>query len=104
MNELMKQAQAMGEKMQAMQKDLEKLEVIGKSGGGLVQVTLNGKGSAKKVKLDPSLLIKEDIEILEDLLVAAINDARTKSEQIAQENSTNMLGNIPLPPGFKFPF
>ncbi len=103
-NEIMKQAQAMSEKMQTMQNNLANEVVNGKSGGGLVKLSLNGKGEAIKIVIDPSLFKEEEKEILEDLLVAAFNDAKIQLEKLIADRSKNLLGNISLPPGFKMPF
>jgi DNA-binding YbaB/EbfC family protein len=102
-NELMKQAQAMQEKMQKMQEDVAKLEVTGESGAGLVKVTMNGRHDVRRVSIDSSLL-SEDKEILEDLLAAAINDAVRKVESNTQEQMKKMTGGLQMPPGFKMPF
>ncbi len=102
-NELMKQAQAMQEKMQKMQEDVAKLEVTGESGAGLVKVTMNGRHDVRHVSIDSSLLC-EDKEILEDLLAAAINDAVRKVESNTQEQMKKMTGGLQMPPGFKMPF
>ena len=103
MNELMKQAQAMQEKMQKMQEDVAKLEVTGESGAGLVKVVMNGRHDVRSVNIDNSLL-SEDKEILEDLIAAAINDAVRKVESTSQEQMQKLAGGMPLPPGFKMPF
>ncbi len=102
--QMMKQAQEIQQKMADMQQEMLDLEVIGKSGGGMCQVTLNGKGEAKNVLLDPSLVNPEDAEVLEDLIVAAINDAKTKADEIAREKMQDVTGGIPLPPGMQLPF
>ena len=102
--QMMKQAQEIQQKMADMQQEMLDLEVIGKSGGGMCQVTLNGKGEAKNVLLDPSLVNPEDAEVLEDLIVAAINDAKTKADEIAREKMKDVTGGIPLPPGMQLPF
>lgn len=101
--DLMKQAQEMQAKMQEMQQNLEKAEVVGESGAGLIKVTMNGRHDAKRVEIDPSLL-GEDKEILEDLIAAAINDAVRKVEQNNQQSMSNLTGGIDLPEGFKMPF
>jgi DNA-binding YbaB/EbfC family protein len=103
MNELMKQAQAMQEKMQKMQEDVAKLEVTGESGAGLVKVVMNGRHDVRSVNLDNSLL-SEDKEILEDLIAAAINDAVRKVESTSQEQMQKLTGGMQMPPGFKMPF
>ena len=102
-NELMKQAQAMQEKMQKMQEDVAKLEVTGESGAGLVKVTMNGRHDVRHVSIDSSLM-QEDKEILEDLLAAAINDAVRKVETNTQEQMQKVTGGLQMPPGFKMPF
>ncbi|HSC76362.1 MAG TPA: YbaB/EbfC family nucleoid-associated protein [Pseudomonadales bacterium] len=103
MNELMKQAQAMQEKMQKMQEDVAKLEVTGESGAGLVKIVMNGRHDVRSVNIDSSLL-GEDKEILEDLIAAAINDAVRKIESTSQEQMQKMTGGLQMPPGFKMPF
>jgi len=98
---LMKQAAELKSKMEAMQAELDQVEVEGASGGGLVTVKLSGKGELKSVKIDPSLMKPEEAEILEDLLVAAHADARRKAEAIMQERMKSVAGGLPLPPGLK---
>jgi DNA-binding YbaB/EbfC family protein len=98
---LMQQAQQMQAKMQEMQAELERLEIIGSSGAGMVTVTVNGKNETRKVEIDPSLFKAEDKGIVEDLIVAACNDARIKVEQRVQEQMRSITGGLPLPPGFK---
>lgn len=104
LGQMMKQAQQIQEKMADMQRELEEMEVVGKSGGGMCQVTLSGKGEAKKVLIDPSLVKPEDAEVLEDLIVAAINDARAKSDELMREKMQDITGGLPLPPGMQLPF
>ncbi|HAA92679.1 MAG: YbaB/EbfC family nucleoid-associated protein [Rhodospirillaceae bacterium] len=104
LGQLMKQAQEMQEKMGAFQESLAELEVSGASGGGLVTLTLNGKGEMRGVKVDPSLIDPAEAEILEDLIIAAHNDAKTKVEQMVQEKTSEMMGGLELPPGMKLPF
>jgi nucleoid-associated protein EbfC len=101
---LMKQAQQMQSKMQEMQAKLETLEVEGAAGAGLVAVTLNGKGDLRRVKIDPKLADPADIEMLEDLLVAAHRDAKAKIEAMTQEEMQKVTGGLQLPPGMKLPF
>ena len=101
---MMKQVQAMQSKMQDMQAELERVQVSGTSGGGLVTVTLTAKGEMKGVAVDPSLLKPEEREILEDLLVAAHNDARAKGEALVQERMGALTAGLPIPPGMKLPF
>jgi DNA-binding YbaB/EbfC family protein len=104
LGQLMKQAQAMQSKMAEMQEKLETVEVSGSAGAGMVTVTLNGKGAMRGVKIDPSLAKAEEIEILEDLISAAHNDAKSKLEAKVQEETAEMMGGLQLPPGFKLPF
>ena len=98
---LMKQAQEMQQKMAEMQAKLAALELAGRSGGGLVKVTVDGKGETRRVEIDPSLLVPAERGVLEDLLVAAMNDARSKVEAEAQQQMQQITGGLPLPPGFK---
>jgi DNA-binding YbaB/EbfC family protein len=101
---LMKQAQQMQSKMQEMQARLESIEVEGTAGAGLVAVTLNGKGDLRRVKIDPKLADPSDLEMLEDLIVAAHRDAKTKIEAMTQEEMQKVTGGLQLPPGMKLPF
>jgi nucleoid-associated protein EbfC len=98
---LMKQAQAMQQKMQDMQAELDNLEVDGSAGGGMVTVKVTGKGQMKGISIDPSLMNPDEKEILEDLVVAAMNDARTKAERVMQERMAEVTKGLPLPPGLK---
>jgi len=98
---MMKQAQELQAKMQAMQAELENTEIAGTAGGGMVVVTLNGKGDMRSVRLDPSLLEPGEKEILEDLIMAAHHDAKAKVEQMMQDKMKDMTGGLPLPPGMK---
>jgi nucleoid-associated protein EbfC len=102
--QLMKQAQAMQEKMAKAQEELKDISVTGTSGGGLVTVTMNGKGEAQAVKIDPKILSAEDKEMLEDLVTAAFNDAKHKVDQTASEKMGDISGGLNLPAGFKLPF
>jgi nucleoid-associated protein EbfC len=104
LGQLMKQAQAMQTKMAEMQEKLETIEVAGSAGAGMVTVTLSGKGAMRGVKIDPSLAKADEVEILEDLITAAHNDAKAKLEQKVQEETASMMGGLQLPPGFKLPF
>ena len=101
---MMKQAQEMQAKMMGMQAKLEEAESEGTSGGGMVKVTISGKKQAKKVSIDESLLAPAEKEVLEDLIVAAFNDASNKVDQIASEQMSSMTAGLPLPPGMKLPF
>ena len=98
---LMKQAQAMQQKLQDAQAELDTLEVDGTSGGGVVTVKVTGKGNLKSINIDPSLMNPDEKEILEDLIVAAMNDARGKAERAAQERMEGITKGLPLPPGLK---
>ena len=98
---MMKQAAQLQSKMQAMQAELDSIEVEGTAGGGMVTVTLTAKGDLKSVKFDDSLMKPEEKEILEDLLVAAHADARRKGEDVMQEKMKSLTGGLPLPPGLK---
>lgn len=101
---LMKQAQQMQAKMAEMQEKLGQLEIDGAAGGGLVRATVSGKGEIKKLKIEPSLVDPKEVEVLEDLIVAAINDARAKVEVAAAEQMKEVTGGLNLPPGMKLPF
>ena len=98
---MMKKAQELQGKMQRMQEELSALEVSGQSGAGLVKVTLNGKGEMRSVKIDPSLLKPDDAEIVEDLVLAAFQDAKGKVEGEMQKRMQEVTGGLPLPPGLK---
>ena len=98
---LMKQAAELKSKMEAMQAELDRMEVEGTAGGGLVTVTLTGKGDLRSVQIDQSLLKPDQKEILEDLIVAAHADARRKPEAMLQDKMQALTGGLPLPPGLK---
>ncbi len=98
---LMKQAQAMQQKMQDVQAELDTVEVEGAAGGGMVKLTMTAKGQIKAVSIDPSLLNPDEKEIVEDLIVAAVNDARVKAERTMQERLEEVTKGLPLPPGLK---
>ena len=98
---MMKQAQQLQERMQQLQEELAAIEVGGQSGGGLVRVTLNGKGDLRAVKIDPSLMKPDEAEIVEDLVVAAMADGKTKVEAQMQSKMQALTGGLPLPPGMK---
>ena len=98
---MMKQAQEIQGRMQRMQEELAALEVSGQSGAGLVKVTRNGKGEMRSVKIDPSLLKPDDAEIVEDLVLAAFQDAKGKVEGEMQKRMQEVTGGLPLPPGLK---
>ena len=101
---LMKQAQQMQARMGELQARLAETEVSGAAGGGMVQVTVNGKGEMRRVKIDPQLVKPEDVEVLEDLIVAASNDAKSKAEALMAEEMQKLTGGLNLPPGLKLPF
>ncbi|MGB2933199.1 MAG: YbaB/EbfC family nucleoid-associated protein [Methyloceanibacter sp.] len=98
---MMKQAQELQGRMTDLQAEMERARVEGRSGGGLVVLTLNGKGELAGVDIDPSLLKPDEAEILEDLIVAAHADAKVKVEQLMQEKMQGLTGGLPLPPGLK---
>jgi DNA-binding YbaB/EbfC family protein len=100
---MMKQAQAMQANMQKVQAEIALLEVVGESGGGMVKVTMTGQHNVKRVQLEPAV-VTEDREMLEDLIVAATNDAVKKVEAAVQVKMSNVMGGMQLPPGFKLPF
>lgn len=101
---LMKQAQQMQSKMADMQAKIGEIEVEGGSGGGMVTVTVTGKGEARRIKIDPSLLDPAEVDMLEDLVVAAFNDARAKSEALMQGEMAKLTAGLNLPGGLKLPF
>ena len=101
---LMKQAQQMQAKMAEMQERLGTIEVTGAAGGGMVQATLNGKNELRRIKIDPTLADPKEIEVLEDLIVAAVNDARGKVDAATAEEMRQLTGGLQLPPGMKLPF
>ena len=102
-NQLMKQAQDFQKKMEEIQGKLAEVESEGLSGGGLVKATVNGKGALRSLKLDPSVVSKEDVEMLEDLIIAAVNDAKSKSEAHMNEEMAKVTGGLNLG-GLKLPF
>ena len=101
---MMKQAQQLQKKMAEAQDKLNAIEVEGSSGGGLIKVIANAKGVLKRINIDETLLKGEEKEILEDLIIAAINDVKEKGEAAAQEQMKSLTGGLPLPPGMKLPF
>ena len=101
---LMKQAQQMQQKMAEMQVKLDAVEIVGVSGAGLVQITLNGKGVMKRIKVDPKLADPAEIDMLEDLILAAHTDAKEKIDQMAEAEMKNATGGMNLPAGLKLPF
>lgn len=101
MMKMLAKAQEIQGRVQQMQEQLANLEIEGQSGGGLVKVTLNGKMEARAVKIDPSLIKPEDAEMLEDLILAAFQDAKGRVETAMQEKMKEVTGGLPLPPGLK---
>lgn len=104
LGELMKQAGAMQARLAAAQEKIAALEIEGQAGGGMVKIVLNGKGYAKAVAIERGLLKPEEGEVLEDLIAAAINDAKSKLETQAAEEMKALTAGLPLPPGMKLPF
>jgi hypothetical protein len=104
LGQMLKQAQELQSKMGEMQAKLAGLEVEGAAGAGMVSVALNGKGEMRRLKVEPSLLKPEEAEVMEDLIVAAHNDAKAKLEQKLAEEMGKLTGGLSLPPGFKLPF
>jgi DNA-binding YbaB/EbfC family protein len=101
---LMGKAKEMQAKFQAMQEEIAGMEASGQAGGGLVPVTLSGKFEMKSLKIDPSLFKEDQVEILEDLILAAHNDAKVKLEATMQEKTQALTAGLPIPPGMKLPF
>ncbi|MGF6230391.1 DNA-binding YbaB/EbfC family protein [Inquilinus ginsengisoli] len=104
LGQMMKQAQEMQAKMAEMQSRLGEIEVPGQAGAGMIAVVLNGKGELRSLKIDPKLVDPTEVEVLEDLIVAAFNDAKGKVEAAVQEETSKLMGGLKLPPGMKLPF
>lgn len=104
LGQMMKQAQQMQARLQEMQDEMEAHEVSGAAGGGMVTVRLSGKFDVRGVTIDPSIIDPADPEMLEDLVAAALNDAKAKIDAYKAEKIAAMTGGLPLPPGFKLPF
>ncbi len=104
LGQMMKQAQEMQAKMAEMQQKLSESEMTGAAGGGMVQVTMSGKGELRAVKIDPKIVDPEEVEVLEDLIVAAATDAKAKVEAHVAEEMKKLTGGLNLPPGFQLPF
>lgn len=98
---LMKQAQEMQQKMADMQAALDAIDVEGAAGGGMVVVVMSAKGALKSVRIDPTLMVPDEREIVEDLIVAACADARIRAERVMQERMAEITKGLPLPPGMK---
>ncbi|HEY5210103.1 MAG TPA: YbaB/EbfC family nucleoid-associated protein [Stellaceae bacterium] len=101
---MLKQAQEMQGRMTEMQDRLAEAEMSGASGAGLVQVTVSGKGGIKRIKIDKSLMIADEVEVLEDLVMAAFNDAKSRLDVFVAEEMQKVTGGLQLPPGMKLPF
>ena len=104
MKKAQEQAEIMQQKMASMQQELEAVDVEGRSGGGAVVITMSAKGQVKAVKIDPSLLNAQEVEVLEDLIIAASNDAKNRAERLTQERMQDVTKGMSLPEGFKLPF
>jgi len=103
LSNLMKQAQQMQENLQKAQEELQNMEVVGEAGGGMIKIVMTGRHDVSKVEIDDTLM-KEDKEMLEDLLAAAVNDASRKIEKKREEKMSDMTGGLNLPEGMKLPF
>jgi nucleoid-associated protein EbfC len=101
---MMGKVKEMQAKMEKMQAEIADIRAEGKAGGGLVTAILNGKSQLLSIKIDPSLFKEDDVEILEDLIVAAHKDAQQKAEALAAEKTQELTAGLPIPPGFKLPF
>lgn len=104
MSQIMKQAKAMQEKMAEMQKKIEETEIEGSSGGGAVKIVMNGKHEVKNLFIDPSIVNSEEKEVLEDLIIAALNDVNKKIAENTNDQLGSISGGMGLPAGFKLPF
>ncbi len=103
MNQILKQAQQMQQKMQEMQQKSEEMTQDGTAGGGMVTSTVNGKGQLLRVKIDPSIVNKDDVEMLEDLIIASFNDAKNKIDERMSQEMSSITGGLNIP-GLKLPF
>ena len=103
-SDMMKKAQEMQKKMKEIQDSLSNLEVEGTSGGGIVKIIMNCKNEVKKIDIDPSIIKNDEKEVMEDLIIAALNDAKSKAEEKSQEEMKKLTGGLGLPPGMKMPF
>ncbi len=103
LGQMLKQAQEMQTKMQEMQVALGELEVVGNAGAGMITVTLNGRGEMRGIRIDESLVDAREKEVLEDLVVAAVNDARAKVDVLIKEKTAEIMGGMQLPPGMSLP-
>tara|TARA_B100001939_G_scaffold318562_1_gene306079 strand:+ start:17 stop:337 length:321 start_codon:yes stop_codon:yes gene_type:complete len=103
-SEIMKQASQLQDKMKSAKENIENIECEGSSGGGLVNVTVNGNGELKKIDIDPSILVPTEKEIIEDLIIAAFSDAKSKINDEVARKMKEITGGLPLPPGFNLGF
>ena len=104
LGQMLKQAQEMQAKMQQMQDTLANIEVTGFSGGGMCEIRMNGKGETRQVSIDSTLVRPDEVEVLEDLILTAINDAKAKVEEKSRLEMQKLTGGLDLPPGFQLPF
>ena len=104
LGQMLKQAQELQARMGELQEKLAAMEVTGSAGGGMVTVTINGKGEARNVAIDPKLMAPGEQAVVEDLVRAAINDAKGKLEQLVRDKMSEITGGLPLPPGLQLPF
>ena len=104
MAKMMKKAQEMQGKMAQIQDDLEQVEVHGEAGAGLVKISATAKGEVKSLDIDPTILIASEKEVVEDLIIAALNDALTKGQEAKQKELSKLTEGLNLPPGMKLPF
>ena len=103
LSNMMKQAQELQTKVAEVQEKMQTLEVIGVAAAGMCEVTMSGKGQALKLKIAPSLLVEEDSKILEDLIVAAFNDAKSKADALMRDEMSNLTGGLPIPSWLQLP-
>jgi len=104
LGQMLKQAQELQARMGELQDKLAAIEVTGSAGGGMVTVIVNGKGEARKVTIDPKLMAPGEQAVVEDLVRAAVNDAKGKLEQLVRDKMSELTGGLPLPPGMQLPF
>ncbi len=104
LSQMMKQAQEMQAKIAEIQARLDEAEITGAAGAGLITVTLTGKGTVKRIHIDPTVVDADDVAVLEDLVTAAFNDAKIKMDALVAEKMSEVTGGLQLPPGMKLPF
>jgi DNA-binding YbaB/EbfC family protein len=104
LGQMMKQAQEMQTKMAELQEKLVEMEIEGVAAAGMIRVTMNGKGQMRAIKIDPALANPDEVEVLEDLILAATNDAKAKTETRVAEEMQELTGGLQLPPGMQLPF